>query len=248
MKRIILITFITLFNNYLYAYDFEFEGITYSIISDNELEVSDNHTVNYYSNNDLIIPSEITYNNQVYKVTQIGEYAFDNDYFSKIKLPTSIKKICRGAFRYCEKLENITIPNSVSEIAYKAFEQNNILSTICFESSKILFSEEAIVSCPQLQSIYVKDETPQEISSISFSKAIYTSATLYVPIGKKDVYMITQGWNEFKEIIETDFSTLDIKTIVNNDKKESIYNLSGQHLKGIKKEINIINGKKVLAH
>lgn len=55
-------------------------------------------------------------------VTEIGEYAFDGQYYlPSIIIPNSVKKIGENAFWYCTKLTSITIPYSVTEIQKNAF-------------------------------------------------------------------------------------------------------------------------------
>ena len=45
---------------------------------------------------------------------------------------------------------------------------------------------------------------------------MFTSATLYVPIGAKEKYEATDGWKNFETIIETDFKD-ESKGDVNGD-------------------------------
>ena len=53
---------------------------------------------NKYSG-DIVIPESITFENSIYSVTSIGEWAFGN----------------------CSSLTSVTIPNSVTSIGYAAF-------------------------------------------------------------------------------------------------------------------------------
>lgn len=58
------------------AYDFESEGIYYSILDDNSVEVTNNRDAKYAGH--VIIPEVVTHNDTVYQVTAIGEFAFYN--------------------------------------------------------------------------------------------------------------------------------------------------------------------------
>lgn len=244
MKKYFLFLFLYFSASNAYCYDFEVNGVTYSFLSENEVEVSDNHSANFYHVKELSIPSEVLFNGKSFSVVQIGEYAFDNDYFSYIKLPSCIKKICRGAFRNCEQLEMVMLPSSVSKISYKAFEQNNKLSTLIIENCELLFSDEAIVSCPQLLSIYIKEGNPQEISLKAFSKSILMYATLFVPMGMKEKFTLTKGWSEFRNIVEYDTSTLGLHLVTIDEKKDIIFDLSGRRINKMgRRGIYIKNGK-----
>ena len=74
---------------------------------------------------------------------------------------------------------------------------------------------------------------------------ISEEATLYVPVGTKAKYEATEGWKEFKNIVEMDPS--GIATVLTEQKtNETIYNLSGQRFATPRRGLNIIGGKKVV--
>ena len=64
------------------------------------------------------IPAEI----EGYPVTAIGLEAFEGTTIKSIKIPDSVKQIDDYAFRYCESLESVTIPRSVTSIGYGVFD------------------------------------------------------------------------------------------------------------------------------
>ena len=62
---------------------------------------------------------------------------------------------------------------------------------------------------------------------------------------QKALYETTDGWNQFKNIVEYDLS--DIRNVqLEEHNNASVYNLSGQRLTAPRKGINIINGRKVV--
>ena len=80
---------------------------------------------------DIVIPSEITYNNVVYSVTSIREMAFwCCRGLRSVEIPNSVTSIGRSAFYDCSSLTSITIPNSVTSIGGYAFDDCNSLKEV----------------------------------------------------------------------------------------------------------------------
>lgn len=79
-----------------------------------KFQIEDGILVKCNSNeNSIVVPEGIT---------TIGENAFNN--LKKVKqlhLPSSLKKICRGAFGFCESLEEINLPDKIRSIGSFAF-------------------------------------------------------------------------------------------------------------------------------
>ncbi len=72
----------------------------------------------------VVIPSTVTYNGTTYNVTEIDEYVFRDCPVTEVILPEGLKKIGRQQFWGCDNLKSITIPSSVTEIGYDAFNSN----------------------------------------------------------------------------------------------------------------------------
>jgi hypothetical protein len=80
---------------------------------------------------DLIIPATITYEGDVYDVTEIGSYAFENcTSLTSITIPESVTSIGERAFYACSNLTAITIPEGVTSIGYSAFYDCSSLTAI----------------------------------------------------------------------------------------------------------------------
>ena len=85
------------------AYDAKIDGIYYNFLGEQaEVTFKKYSDSNYFSDYsaEITIPASVTYNDKTYVVTSIGG----------------------GAFYGCNGLTSITIPNSVTNIGYSAFE------------------------------------------------------------------------------------------------------------------------------
>lgn len=114
--------------NNAFAYDFMAENsdgvaIYYNYIKDGkELEVTAKTAHKYdeyyddYSGN-VIIPEEVTYMGRTRKVSRIGDYAFSR----------------------CNKLNSVTIPNSITSIGVLIFTNCNSLASISVEASNLKY-------------------------------------------------------------------------------------------------------------
>lgn len=181
------------------------------------------------------------YNNQpeglVYAGKVLYEYKGTMPESSIIDIKEGTLGIAELAFEDCEGLFSVIIPNSIECIGKRAF-----------------------YNCSHLTTIISHIQDPFELDPISFCYldeksrvwSSFTDATLYVPVGTKAKYEATEGWKEFKNIVEgePDPSAIQSPTVTN---LTDIYSISGHKvrsnatsLEGLPKGIYIVNGKKVI--
>ena len=103
----------------------------------------------------------------------------------------------------------------------------------------------AFENCNGLKEVKSYINKPFSISTLCFNKVNTDVITLYVPAGTKAKYEVTEGWKEFKKIIEMEGSAIN-GIIIDDTRTSSIYTLSGKQLVVPQKGINIINGRKVV--
>ena len=81
--------------------------------------------------------------------------------------------ICDGAFRWCESLQSITIPNSVTKIGDEAFSGCKSLQSVTIPNSVTKIGNGAFSGCESLQSITI----PNSVTSIA-DRAFYWCVSL----------------------------------------------------------------------
>ena len=122
------------------AFDFEVDGIYYNI-NVNEATVTKGDA-DYAG--DVTIPSTVTYRNNTYPVTAIGDGAF---YFctrmTSVTIPNSVTTIGFETFYGCNGLTSVTIPNSVTTIGEVAFWGCTGLISITIPNSVIIIGNDA---------------------------------------------------------------------------------------------------------
>ena len=143
------------------AYDFEVDGIYYSITSTSYLTVDVAPSpLNSYQGN-IVIPKYVTYDSKTYTVTGIENEAFDgNKYIYSVVMPQSITDIGMCAFWGCSNLSKITVSENIVRIGVGAFHQtawfNNKSAGVVY-IGKVLYGYKGTM--PANTSITVKEGT-----------------------------------------------------------------------------------------
>ena len=114
-------------------------------------------------------------------------------------IPNTITNIDSNSFAYCEGLTSIIIPTSVISIGEYAFR-----------------------ACYNLIEIVSGNPIPPTAINNTFTNVPQT-ATLYVPLGSKDLYKNAEGWNYFTNIVEDDLKT-GVESILADDASISVEN------------------------
>lgn len=145
----------------------------------------------------------------------MGEGVFYNcRNLQEVVLPSGITSIGDEAFWYCKALKRVNIPMSVTSIGYNAFLRCSSMTSIDIPSNVIIIRDLAFEDCNNLKSIFTyisaenlfpikrtyKDEDDDEHGV--FRGVDTKNSILHVPHGAKDAYASTEGWNQFKNIVE----------------------------------------------
>lgn len=172
------------------AYDFEFDGVRYNIISTKELtcEVAGIDKNKKYET--ITIPSTATYSRRELKVVGIAKEAFSQySYLKEINIPNSVKNIAEKAFWRCYRLERVVLPDSVEYIGKKAFAEITALKEVslgrcktiddyAFHEAKIVYlsipssvesiGAHAFEDCINLKNVTIYGESLKSIGNNAF--------------------------------------------------------------------------------
>ncbi len=145
-----------------YAYDFEADGMYYTVISVQDLTCKVSEGDIKYEG-DIVIPSEVTYNNRNLSVVAIGEEAFSKcSSLTSVTIPNSVTSIGKKAFADCSSLTSVTIPNSVTKIGQRAFYGCSSLTEVTIPNSVTIIELCAFYECSSLTSVTI----PNSVTSI----------------------------------------------------------------------------------
>ena len=143
--------------------------------------------------------------------TAVGSYAFIGcEGLTSVTFSSNITDILPYAFYGCKGLKEIVFHNGITDIRGNTFNGCTNLRSITIGSSVANLAKEAFKGCENLEMITSLIREPFEILSSVF-EGISKNATLYVPAGTKALYEVTEGWKNFKNIVEMEPEPYEVK-------------------------------------
>lgn len=150
-------------------------------------------------------------------VTYIGQSAFVSATMSSISLPSTLTYIGGLSFQNCNGIESVAIPEGVTYIGNYAFSFCDKLNRVTIPASVTEIGEKAFIGSTQLKTIVSYLTEPCAIADNVFmvndlddGNNSLINATLYVPFGSKTIYENTDGWKNFKNIVELNATVGDV--------------------------------------
>ena len=138
--------------------------LQYSILNEHEVKVN-SHVDSSYATGEVIIPEtvEAAEWNKNYTVKRIGEEAFKGcNRLTTIKVPNSVTTIGYAAFQDCDGLTSINIPESVTAIENYVFSGCNGLTSINIPNAVTTIGDYAFSGCIGLTTINI----PNSVTTI----------------------------------------------------------------------------------
>lgn len=146
-KVFLLTMFLLIASIKTFAYDFEIDGICYRVSSeiDHECAVTGYKEI---TNNNLIIPASITWNNIKYSVVSIEKEAFKScSKVTSIVIPESVTSIGSSAFEGCSSLVSVLLPDDLSAIKSNAFKGCSSLASVLLPNNLSVIEQGAFYGC-----------------------------------------------------------------------------------------------------
>ena len=162
-KYVVLLCFLT-FTLFGRAVDFEYDGVTYTILSETDKTVSTKEGVIFSAppehavrTGELHLHEQVPYNGNTYTLTQIGAYSFYEcrELTGSLIIPNSVTAIGKSAFEWCIGFTGpLTIPNSVTTIGWEAFSEcSGFNGKLSIGNSVTEIGHNAFSNCSNLSSI-----------------------------------------------------------------------------------------------
>ena len=174
-------------------------------------------------------------------ITEIGEGAFQGcSGLTSLTLPAGITEIGEYAFVGCSRLTSLTLPAGISYIAWGAFEDCSGLTSLTLPAGITSIEHDTFSGCSGLTSIYVYAKKVPIIGGNVFKGIDAKKCTLYVPMGTRDDYWLSNFGDYFENIVEFEATGID-KTTTSTDVEEvACYSVNGQRLSAPTKGLNIV--------
>ena len=173
---------------------FAVDGIYYNITSETDKTVE----VTYQGNDSneysgaVVLPESVTYNGNIYRVTRIGDGAFKFcEGLVSVEIPNGIISIGEQAFWGCDGLTSVVIPNSVTNVWSSVFYACDNLTSVVIGDNVTSIEANAFYRCTSLTSVVIG----KSVKSIANDAFYYCSSltSLEIPnsvtsIGNRTFY------------------------------------------------------------
>ena len=148
---------------------FEVDGIKYSVINNNNVEIVGNSISTL---TELCIKNKVEYYDICYNVVSISDFAFKGClYLSSVKIEDGITHIGKSVFENCGNLKTITMPSNMQTIDIAAFKNCSLLDSVILPQTITTMPTECFYGCKSLSSIKI----PSCI--ITFGQNAFTNCT-----------------------------------------------------------------------
>lgn len=165
------------------------DGVSYRLV--NKAHVAEVVTGDTPYTGDVVIPAEISVDDDRYAVTGVGDWAFDGcAALTSVTLPASVTHLGSGAFSKTG-LPTVALPNGLTEIPDNCFAGSQRLTQLSIPAGVTRIGGWAFDGCTALTHI----ELPPTVCSIGHSAfgGCTSLATLSLPPGVRSIEMYAFG-------------------------------------------------------
>lgn len=129
------------------AYDFEADGLYFTITSPKDLTVSVDGAVNKDTDK-VVIPQTVIYKNKTLTITSVGSEAFMGyKNLQSVSFPNTVLSIGESAFEEDKLLADVVLPDSLSFIGSAAFKKCTSLKTVRIPEKVVFINKVAFENC-----------------------------------------------------------------------------------------------------
>ena len=150
---------------------FEVDGIKYSVLNNNNVEVIGHHH-NISTLIELCLKNKVEYYGNCYNVVSVSDLAFrDCSHLSSVQIEDGITRIGKSSFENCANLKTIVLPSNLQTIDVAAFKNCLLLDSVVLPQTITTMPTECFYRCRSLSSISI----PANV--VSFGNDVFTYCT-----------------------------------------------------------------------
>lgn len=148
------------------------DGIKYSL--DAKQKTAKVIAYNRSYSGDIVIPTNVTYENVTYKVNALGFGCFaECEGLTSVKLPSGITSLGGRCFEMCESLRSVSLRDGITSLGNHCFADCNSLTSVDLPSGITSLGEDCFSHCRSLKSINL----PSGITSLG-EKCFFNCSSL----------------------------------------------------------------------
>lgn len=179
------------------AYDFEADGLYFTITSLKDLTVSVDGAVNKDTDK-IVIPQTVAYKNKSLTVTSVGDNAFKGyKNLQSVSFPKTVLSIGNSAFEKDSLLTGVVLPDSLLRIESNAFAKCTSLKTVRIPEKVVDLNDNVFWGCSGLISVTLNDS----VKYIGYKSFYGTSIKeLKLPLSLRYIGIEAFAYSKIREI------------------------------------------------
>lgn len=209
------------------AYDFEADGLYFTITSLKDLTVSVDGAVNKDTYK-IVIPQTVAYKNKSLTVTSVGDNAFKGyKNLQSVSFPKTVLSIGNSAFEKDSLLTGVVLPDSLLRIESNAFYSCQSLDKFTISSSVTDISPSIIWECPNITKLTIG----KGLNGLPFCKRVYNVYKSYWlrPEQCFATETLTNEYTPLKNTTQDKSFLTKLKTVIIEDTNED-FSIRGYYI------------------